>query len=226
MISKSLRARSERDQAITSQLWKCDQIARKISSYSGLTFEELRDAAREYLVKIHDSWNPEKANFSTWVNRCLNFYMLNYLRDRSRLIRIPRSYSDLYLKIRKIQKRDPDLSQIEIAEVLGVSQKKVQNVLEAFSTKFSGTAEYCFAESDQLEHSSVASEDFMSYMGSNYTHAMINVANLPEKDEQFLNDYLVKKRSHKTLMKNYPHLKSIEDIKSYSNTLIDSILSD
>lgn len=224
MLSKSLKPRTQRDKEIVSQLWKCDQIARKISSYSGLGFEELRDAAREYLIKIHDSWNPEKANFSTWVNRCLNFYMLNYLRDRSRLIRIPRSYSDLYLKIRKLQKKHPNVTDTRVAELLGVTVKKVHNVLEAFSMKFSGSVEYCQADIDSPELDN--SDDLICYLGKDYHNIIYNIANLPEQDEQFLNDYLIKKRSHKTIMKNYPQLKSLEDIKAYSNQLIDKILNE
>ena len=224
MLSKSLNPRTQRDKEIVSQLWKCDQIARKISSYSGLGFEELRDAAREYLIKIHDSWNPEKANFSTWVNRCLNFYMLNYLRDRSRLIRIPRSYSDLYLKIRKLQKKHPNITDSKVAEAIGVSVKKVHNVLEAFSMKFSGSAEYCQADQDSVEHTD--SDDIIAYLGKDYYNIIFNIASLSEQDEQFLNDYLIKKRSHKTLMKNYPQFKSLEDIKEYSNNLIDKILNE
>ena len=100
--TKSKRARDKRDEHIISQMWKADQVARKISNFTGLPFEELRDAALEYIVRIYDTWDQSKgANFSTWVNRCLQFHMLNYLRDSSRLVKMPRSYSDLYLKIRK-----------------------------------------------------------------------------------------------------------------------------
>jgi DNA-directed RNA polymerase specialized sigma subunit len=225
MLSKSLKPRTQRDKDIVSQLWKCDQVARKISSYSGIEFEELRDAAREYLIKIYDSWDASKANFSTWVNRCLNFYMLNYLRDKSRLIKIPRSYSDLYLKLRKVQKAHPDITEQEAAEILGVTPKKIRSVLEAFSMKFSGTAEHCYEDSNSIELDAYSSEDFGSYVSPEYSRVLINISNLDPKDESFLNDYLIKKRSHKTLMKNYPQLKSVDDIKAYSSQLIHKVLN-
>lgn len=219
MQSKSLKARSKRDDEIMSQLWKCDQIARKISAYSGLSFEELRDTAREYVVKIHSTWDPAKANFSTWVNRCLNFYMLNYLRDHSRLIRIPRSYSDMYLKIRKLQKKYPSITDVEVAEILNVSVKKIRCVLEAFSMKFSGSSEFC-----GYEETLSSEQDDGLLQTAEYKEVLMNISNLDPQDEAFLNDYLIKKRSSKTLLKNYPHISSAESIKDYSDQLIDKIL--
>ena len=45
---------SDRDRQIVSQAWKANQVARKISSFTGLPYEELRDAALEYIVRIYD----------------------------------------------------------------------------------------------------------------------------------------------------------------------------
>lgn len=216
------RARRVRDEQITSQMWKATQIARKISSFTGLPYDELRDAALEYIVKIYDSWDQSKgANFSTWVNRCLQFHMMNYLRDNSRLVKIPRSYSDLYLKIRKYTINNPDVTDAEIAQKMDVSPKKIQAVREAFSMSFSDVNEY----SNVIEHNYETETTVGDFM---LTHRELlhKVAELVPEDETFLTDYLIKKRSVSTLVRKNPHLKNAEDVKKYSDQLIEFILCD
>lgn len=211
---------SERDRQITSQMWKANETARRISSFSGLPYEELRDAALEYIVRIYDTWDQSKgANFSTWVNRCLQFHMMNYLRDNSRLVKIPRSYSDLYLKIRKFLTAYPNANEEQISKGLSISIKKVRAVRQAFSMSFSQIDEY----SSILEPNYETEMSMSDYLLS-HKDLLCKISDLDQKDEEFLTDYLVKKRSTSTLLRKNPHLKNSEDIKSYSEALIDYIL--
>lgn len=213
---------TERDRLIISQMWKANQAARKISSFTGLPYEELRDAALEYIVRIYDSWDQSKgANFSTWVNRCLQFHMLNYLRDNSRLVKIPRSYSDLYLKIRKYLIADPDVTDDAIAEKIQISVKKVRAVRQAFAMSFSQITEYSNIVEPKYE-SELSMEDLMV----SHNDLLHKITDLELEDEAFLTDYLVKKRSVSTLVRKNPHLRNAEDIKRYSEQLIEFILCD
>jgi DNA-directed RNA polymerase specialized sigma subunit len=203
-------------------MWKANQAARKITSFTGLPYEELRDAALEYIVRIYDSWDQSKgANFSTWVNRCLQFHMLNYLRDNSRLVKIPRSYSDLYLKIRKYLIADPNVTDDTIAEKIQVSVKKIRAVRQAFAMSFSQITEYTNIIEPKYE-SELNMEDLMA----SHNKLLHKITDLELDDEAFLTDYLVKKRSVSTLVRKNPHLRNAEDIKRYSEQLIEFILCD
>lgn len=213
---------TERDRQIISQMWKANQTARKIRSFTGLPYEELRDAALEYIVRIYDSWDESKgANFSTWVNRCLQFHMLNYLRDNSRLVKIPRSYSDLYLKIRKYILMDPNISDNEIAEKIQVSVKKVRAVRQAFSMSFSQINEYSNVIEPDYD-TEVTMGDFIA----SHKELLHKVTELEPQDETFLTDYLVKKRSISTLLRKNPHLRNADEVRKYSEKLIEFILCD
>lgn len=213
---------TERDRQIISQMWKANQVARKISSFTGLPYEELRDAALEYIVRIYDSWDQSKgANFSTWVNRCLQFHMLNYLRDNSRLVKIPRSYSDLYLKIRKYLIQDPDVTDDQIAEKIQVSVKKIRAVRQAFAMSFSQITEYSNIVEPNYE-ADITMEDLMV----SHNDLLYKITHLEVDDEAFLTDYLVKKRSVSTLLRKNPHLRNAEDIRRYSEKLIEFVLCD
>jgi DNA-directed RNA polymerase specialized sigma subunit len=213
---------SERDKQIVSQMWKANQVARKISSFTGLPYEELRDAALEYIVRIYDSWDQGKgANFSTWVNRCLQFHMLNYLRDNSRLVKIPRSYSDLYLKIRKYIIADPNVTDDEIANKTQVAIKKIRAVRQAFAMSFSQITEYSNVTEPNYE-AEISVGDLMT----SHKDMLLKVTDLEPDDEAFLTDHLVKKRSVSTLLRKNPHLRNAEDIRKYSEQLIEFILCD
>lgn len=219
---RASRRETERDRQIISQMWKANQVARKISSFTGLPYEELRDAALEYIVRIYDSWDQSKgANFSTWVNRCLQFHMLNYLRDNSRLVKIPRSYSDLYLKIRKHLIQDPDVTDDQIAERIQVSVKKIRAVRQAFAMSFSQITEYSNIVEPNHE-AEITMEDLML----SHNDLLHKITDLEINDETFLTDYLVKKRSVSTLLRKNPHLRNAEDIRRYSEKLIEFILCD
>lgn len=225
MLARSLKSRSDREEHILKQLWKGDQVARRISLFSGLPFEELRDAAREYIVKIYDSWDDSKgANFSTWVNRCLNYHMMNYLRDHSRLIKIPRSYSDNYLKIKRLKKNNVDITDEQISIELNIPLVKVRAIETAFAVKISNKVEHLDGietEDFQSEHTRDIPATF-----ENYNNLLVKISSLEPKDEMFLIDFLIKKRSMKTLVKKYPELKCEKEIKAYADMLIEYIITD
>lgn len=207
MTSKSARARDERDKLIISQLWKANQIARKVSAFTGLQYSELKDAATEYIVKIYDTYDPSKgANFSTWVNRCLIYHMLNYLRDHSRLVKIPRKYTEIHLRMKKLLDKNPNLNDFQIAERLKVSPEVIQNVKNAFSMGFTQINDEILGE-----ESSYSTEELDSFI-FNKKELLYRISELSEEDERFLSDALIKKRSLSTLIRKNPDIKNQEDV--------------
>lgn len=204
---KSIRARDERDQLIISQLWKANQIARKVSAFTGLPYSELKDAATEYIVKIYDTYDPSKgANFSTWVNRCLIYHMLNYLRDHSRLVKIPRKYTEIHLRMKKLLDKNPELTDNQLSEKLKVSNETIQNVKNAFSMGFTQINDEILGE-----ETSASTEDLDLFF-MNKKELLFRISELTEEDEKFLVDALIKKRSLSTLIRKNSDIKNQEDV--------------
>lgn len=225
MLSRSLKPRTSQEKDITDQLWKGDQIAKRMAAYTGLPFEELRDAAREYIVKIHSTWNPEKgANFSTWVNRCLQYHMMNYLRDRSRLVRIPRSYSDLYLKIRKHFRTKPDITPDELSKKLNTSPEKVRATLEAYSMRFSNNLDTQTSEQTIYEDIVYSTNKPLEECFDSFKDLLYRVSDLDKNDENLLVDFVVKRRAIKTLLRKYSQFSSKQEMQDYVDQLIQQIL--
>lgn len=226
MLSRSLKPRTESEQNISSQLWKGDQIARRMAAFTGLPYDELRDAAREYIVKIHTTWDPSKgANFSTWVNRCLQFHMMNYLRDRSRLVRIPRSYSDLYLKMRKYIRSRPDITPAELSSELDVPVDKVRATLEAYAMKFSSNLDMHSDEQSAYDDIVYSTNSPLSDCFNSHSELLYRISELNKTDEEFLIDLMVKRRALKTLLRKYSQFTSRQEIQDYADKLIEHILN-
>ena len=214
-----IKIRREEQELIKSQLWKADQVARKISAMSGLPVDELRQQACEYILSIYRSWDQSKgANFSTWINRNLSYHMFNYLRDSSRLVKIPRSYSDLNLKMRRLTQQNPSITSKDMAKILKVSATKVESVQEAFAMSFTEITEYNQVEED-LDMYEPSEGIFCSYKD-----CIDRIAQLPENDELFLVDYIIKKRSVPTIARKNPHLKGAKEIDAYAEKLINQII--
>ena len=60
----------------------------------------------------------------------------------------------------------------------------------------------------------------------NHRELLHKITDLEEQDEAFLTDYLVKRRSVSTLLRKNPHLRNADDIKRYSEQLIEFVLCD
>lgn len=132
----SLRNRDEMDQDIKDNLWKTKRIASTFHVMTGLPVDELESVARICLMKCVKSYDPDApANFSTWVNRCLYLHMLNFLRDKSRMIKIPRKYTSIYLKVKKLFKNDKKMTYRKASKILDIPYQEIIDVNTCFKTK-------------------------------------------------------------------------------------------
>lgn len=115
-VPKSTSRLSERDQLIQGQLYKAAKAAKHLSYKTKLNYDDLYGEACFALVQAYERWDPSRANFSTCVNNTLYFYLYNYLRNKSWLVKIPRKLGDAYLKINKERKINPDATLEQISE--------------------------------------------------------------------------------------------------------------
>jgi RNA polymerase sigma factor (sigma-70 family) len=209
-----------REMHIRENMWKASHAARKVSGFSGLPFEELRSVALEAMVKLYDKWDPEKANFSTWLNRSLTFQLLNYLRDSSRMIKVPRTYADTYIKIRKIIGANPEIPDHEVAEMTGLKESLIRETRGAYQVTYQEINE----DTEVPFEDENPREDSIDRMLSEYSDILMKLADLPEKEYQFLNDVYVNKRANSTIFRNYPGINSQHHIKEETQRILSKVL--
>lgn len=209
-----------RDKHIRENMWKASQAARKVSSFSGVPFEDLRSVALEAMVKLYDKWDPEKANFSTWLNRSLTYQLLNYLRDGSRMVKFPRIYSDTHMKIRKIVATEPNVSNKQLSERTGIDEIVIQETRQAFQMSYVEIDEDTEVPAGSIEED----EEGLSNLFGDYDEVVQRLSNLPENEYNFLADVYIHKRAQSTIARKYPGATNAERIKERTNQIMSKVL--
>ncbi len=211
-----------RDRHIRENMWKAAHVARKVSTFSGLPFEDLRSVALEAMVKLYDKWDPSRANFSTWLNRSLTFQVLNYLRDHSRMIRMPRLYADVYMKIRKIIGANPDIPDYEVAEQTGLDEILIRETRKAYLVTYTEINE----DTEMPIEDEELDKDTLPRMLEDYRGTLERLADLPETEYDFLVDVYVHKRAYSTIARKNPGICNAEKIRAKTNEIMEKILTE
>lgn len=209
-----------RDMHIRENMWKASHAARKVSQFSGLPFEDLRSVALEAMVKLYDKWDPSRANFSTWLNRALTYQVLNYLRDHSRMIKIPRSYSDVYMRIRRFIGENPDISDEKLAKKTKIPINLITETREAYKTTFLEINE----ETEMPVNNIKLDEDSIDKMYKDYGDIIEKIDQLSTTDFSFLCDVYVDKRANSTVSRRYQGANSPEKIRIKTKNILINVL--
>ena len=225
MVKNKNRRKSEyeitRDKHIKECMWKATHAARKVSSFSGVPFDELRSVALEAMVKLYDKWDPEKANFSTWLNRSLTFQLLNYLRDSSRMVKMPRLYADTYMRIRKVISRTPEITNKQLSEMTGINELVIQETRSAFQVVYQEINEDTEIPADPKD----PEEESLSSMFEDYKEVLDRLSALPQEDYNFLTDVYIHHRAQSTLFRKYAGVSKPEHIQQKAESLIRSVVN-
>lgn len=216
------------EQNVVDNLWKTKKTAAYFHVMTGLPVDELESVARMCLMKSAQTYDPNKpANFSTWVNRCLHLHMLNYLRDKSRMLKMPRRYPEIYLKIRKLRKKDPDITLKDLAEKLDIDINEIIEVNECFNSKILDI--YYFEEEVLGGGSGDIDNDLLEYkfsledkdLSDPSYYQMTGLTSLDNRSKDLLESVLVRSLCDNTLRKKYK--EPVPDLLEEVENLIDII---
>lgn len=112
------------------------KIAGNISIQSKISNEDLVQVGSIGLIKAIEFFNPDKnTKFKTYASYFIRGEIKHYLRDKASIIKAPRELQELVFKISSAVKllkgkgiEEP--SEDQIADVVGVSQQKIHEVME------------------------------------------------------------------------------------------------
>lgn len=219
---------TELEKNIIANLWKTKKTAAFFNVMTGLPIDELESVARMCLMKSAQTYDQDKpANFSTWVNRCLHLHMLNYLRDKSRMLKMPRRYPEIYLKIRKARKKNPDITIKQLSEQLNISINDITEVSECFNSKILDI--FYFEEEVLGGGSGEINDDLLDYsfsldrgeLNNPSYYQMTGLLNLEKEEIELLESVIVRGLCDNTLRKKYK--KDIQLLLDKVEDLIDTI---
>ncbi|MBR7185938.1 MAG: sigma-70 family RNA polymerase sigma factor [Clostridia bacterium] len=129
---------SVRNEIAEKYLYIASVLAKKFAG-RGVEYDDLYQIAALALIKGVERFEPEKGvKFSTFITPTITGEIKNYFRDRSRLVHLPRSVSELRARIRDAAEaitletgKHP--SAREIAVCLNLSEEEIVRAQEAGS---------------------------------------------------------------------------------------------
>lgn len=103
-----------------------------LSEQSGVSYEDLLGEAHRGIAYVIENGRQDGAYFR-YAKLCIRGFMLNYLRDRARVVKLPRHLTSLYLSEQKKLRESPEYRNLPDkakADLLGAS---VDDLLESRS---------------------------------------------------------------------------------------------
>lgn len=157
--------------------------------------EELEGYLMEKMILIMKKFDKSRnVNFYHYAKKCLNGYSFNFLRDKCRIVKIPRKYSDLNLKFQKFLRKssspnDND-SKRKFCEKYSVDPKELEEAIKATTTSFSEINNYI----EKLIDSN--SPDYNPFC-KNYLRS------IPQRDIEILQDIFVLNKKPERVFLNW-----------------------
>ena len=172
------------------------RIANSIASQSSISNEDLIQVGSIGLIKAIEFYNPEKnTKFKTYASYFIKGEIKHYLRDKASLIKAPRELQELVFKISNTikhltQKGFSEPSVKQISENSGISEKKIQEVMEIEYCKSTLSLDQTLAPDDEdislLDK--IPSGDYQEILNSSENKIMLETAinKLPEELRKIL----------------------------------------
>lgn len=108
-----------------------DGMVKSMSKICHIPAEDLKQEAFFGLVKAYSMYNESKASFFTYAKYWIRLMIYTYACNHQHIFAVPADYFSIYTKIKTM--RDSGMSTSAIAEELGISEKRLNKVLESMN---------------------------------------------------------------------------------------------
>ncbi len=170
---------------VENGMYLVKKIAGNISAQSGISNEDLVQVGSIGLIKAIEFFKPDKnTRFKTYASYFIRGEIKHYLRDKASIIKAPRELQELVFKIStavKQLKEDgfEDPTEEQIAETVGVSVKKIHEVMELELCKSTLSLDQAISSVDDDDLTlidKIPSGDYQEFMNSYENKLMLAAA--------------------------------------------------
>lgn len=152
-----IREKRQREKLAAELLPIASKQARLLSEQTRQPFEELFSIGQLAIAEAMRKADINRPGFFRYVKVYICGYMYNFLRDSSRMVRVPRPLTNIYLKERSLKRLMSDYEQLtteEQAVVLGVAVGKLlesRSAINLFFDSLDGEGFDQFSSPEPLE---------------------------------------------------------------------------
>ena len=149
-----------RDEIVSSYIYIAEILSRKFIN-RGVEYDDIFQVACMGILYAVERFDPDKGvKFATYATPTVMGEIRKYFRDKGNFIRIPRRLYEIFYKAEKIKRVSSEISQEEIARILNIPEKLLENVYEVGDTSFIKSLEYEAYADGELNFSDVADDSW------------------------------------------------------------------
>ena len=149
-----------RDEIVSSYIYIAEILSRKFIN-RGVEYDDIFQVACMGILYAVERFDPDKGvKFATYATPTVMGEIRKYFRDKGNFIRIPRRLYEIFYKAEKIKRVSSEISQEEIARILNIPEKLLENVYEVGDTSFIKSLEYEAYADGELNFSDVSDDSW------------------------------------------------------------------
>lgn len=154
-----------RDEIVSSYIYIAEILSRKFINH-GVEYDDIYQVACMGILYAVERFDPDKGvKFATFATPTVMGEIRKYFRDKGSFIRIPRRLYEIFYKAEKIRRASADgISQQELARMLNIPEKLLDNVYAMGDISFIRSLEYEAYSDSEMTFSNVVGADDNNYL--------------------------------------------------------------
>ena len=204
MFSEYRRTHSRelRDEIISSYIYIAEILSRKFIN-RGVEYDDIYQVACMGVLYAVERFDPDKGvKFATYATPTVLGEIRKYFRDKGNFIRIPRRLYEIFYKAEKIKRGSNGISTSEIARILNLSDKVIDEAFEMGDAAFIKSLEYeAYADGAMNLANVLGSDDKNFLMIENKDFVDFCMEHLDDNEKKFVEYRYYREMSQKEISK-------------------------
>lgn len=153
-----------RDEIVSSYIYIAEILSRKFVN-RGVEYDDIYQVACMGILYAVERFDPDKGvKFATFATPTVLGEIRRYFRDKGNFIRIPRRLYEVFYKAEKIRRMSEGMSQEEVARILNIPEKVLEQVYHTNDASFIKSLEYEAYADGEMTLSNVLGVDDNHYL--------------------------------------------------------------
>lgn len=195
-------SRELRDEIISSYIYIAEILSRKFIN-RGVEYDDIYQVACMGVLYAVERFDPDKGvKFATYATPTVLGEIRKYFRDKGNFIRIPRRLYEIFYKAEKIKRGSSGISTSEIARILNLSDKVIDEAFEMGDAAFIKSLEYeAYADGAMNLANVLGSDDKNFLMIENKDFVDFCMEHLDDNEKKFVEYRYYREMSQKEISK-------------------------
>lgn len=189
-----------RDEIVSLYIYIAEILSRKFIN-RGVEYDDIYQVACMGILYAVERFDPDKGvKFATYATPTVLGEIRRYFRDKGNFIRIPRRLYEMFYKAEKIRRMSNGISHSEIARILNIPEKVLEQVYQMGDMSFIKSLEYeAYADGEMTLSNVIGADDSHYLMIEDKDFISFCMKSLTESEREFLTYRYYEEKSQKEI---------------------------